>query len=74
MAGQTPGSRREWGRQLRDERKDRGLTQTEVAELVGVPQDAVSRAETGRGGIELYERLAHALDVELAIIPGPVPS
>ena len=68
------GARLEWGQQLRTERARRSLTQIEVAELIGVPQDAISRAEAGRGGLDLYERLAVALDVTLVIEPGQVAS
>lgn len=67
-------ARQSWGQQLRSERLNRNLTQTELADKLGIPQDAISRAETGRGGIDLYERLADELGVTLVIEPGSVAS
>lgn len=48
-------------------RKARGLTQAQLAELVGVDQATVSRTEAGEGGFESYLALAGALDVELKV-------
>jgi len=48
-------------------RKLRGLTQTDLAEIVGVTQPTVSRAERGDEGITLgtYRACAEALGVSL---------
>jgi len=48
-------------------RKQRGLTQEQLGELVGVSNQSVSKWETGKGfpDIKLLEPLAQALDVSL---------
>lgn len=54
-----------FGNRLREERTAQGLTQEQLAELVGVDSKTVSRAENGRHNIsiDLVARFAHALDV-----------
>lgn len=49
-------------------RKERGLTQTDVAELIGTKQSAISRLERGEEDITLSraETICSALDVELS--------
>ena len=49
-------------------RKDRGLTQTDVAELIGTKQSAISRLERGEEDITLSraELICAALEVELS--------
>ena len=51
-------------------RKLRGLTQTHLAEMIGVTQPTISRAERGDDGITLgtYRACAAALGVDLADI------
>lgn len=48
-------------------RKMRGLTQTDLAEMVGVKQPHISRIEKGDDGVSLrlYKDIASALRVEL---------
>jgi transcriptional regulator with XRE-family HTH domain len=50
---------------LRDYRKDRGLTQHQVAERAGLSQNVVSDIETGKRGpaFVTFLRLAYGLDV-----------
>lgn len=53
---------------LRQLRLDRGMTQEEVAEQVGLTRQAVSSYESGRTqpGLDILERLAQVYEVELA--------
>ena len=53
---------------IRTQREERGLTQRELAEAVGVTDKAISKWETGRGlpDVTLLEPLASALSVSLA--------
>jgi len=56
---------------LREVRKDRKLTQAELAERSGVPQSTISRIEAGgTGSITLanLERLADALGINAALL------
>lgn len=49
-------------------RKDRGMTQTDLAELIGTKQSAISRLERGEEDITLSraEAICEALSVELS--------
>ena len=53
---------------IRDLRKEKNLTQQQLAELINVSDKAVSRWETGRGlpDIGNLEDLSEALDVSVA--------
>lgn len=55
------------GKFIAEARKAKGLTQTELADKIGVTDKAVSRWERGRGfpDISLLEPLAGALDVSI---------
>lgn len=55
---------------LRQLRLDRGMTQEQVAELVGLTRQAVSSYEAGRTqpGVDILERLADVYEVELTDI------
>ena len=59
------------GSALREERKKKGLNQTEVGKLVGIEQSTVSVVEQGNGGTRLDTlfRLLAALDLELTLQP-----
>lgn len=57
--------RREWGARLRAARRDKGLTQNELAELAKIDQANVSRVEAGRAGIFATLQVASALGVTL---------
>lgn len=49
-------------------RKDRGMTQTDLAELIGTKQSAISRLERGEEDITLSraEAISEALSAELS--------
>jgi transcriptional regulator with XRE-family HTH domain len=58
--------KREFGQRLRELRRQRGVSQEELADLAGIDRTYVSGCERGRRNIGLVNihRLAHALDVE----------
>lgn len=55
--------------QIYGARLSRGLTQTQLAKLVGTKQASIARAESGdyNPSIEFLERIAKALDVPLTL-------
>jgi ribosome-binding protein aMBF1 (putative translation factor) len=57
---------------LRDAREGVALTQTELANLMGIAQSAISRIEAGRTNISLamLRRISLALGVELVVEVG----
>jgi len=55
--------------QLTRLRIERGLTQAELAELVGTKQPSIARLEAGNSGTTLLERVAAALDAQIQIVP-----
>ena len=60
---------------IRDARKHRGLTQTQLAELLGTSQSAVHRIEAGGQNLslEMVNRIAAALDSRLISVGGNGP-
>lgn len=50
-------------------RKAKGLTQQELADMVGVAQGSIARIESGKHRIRLdkLEKIAHALDIKITI-------
>lgn len=58
------------GKQIRELRKQRGMTQVELAERAGTTQGHIARIECGRYTLTMavLSRLADALDVELGFI------
>jgi transcriptional regulator with XRE-family HTH domain len=68
-------SNKEIGNRLRALRVKSGLTQTELANLVGSHQTALSQVEVGRRGVSLHQvlKLAQALNVRPDDIIGSVP-
>jgi len=66
----------ELARLIRVELRDRGLSQTEAAALLGVKQPDVSdlvRGKLSRFSIARLERFLNALDLEIRIQVGPRP-
>jgi predicted XRE-type DNA-binding protein len=66
----------ELARLIRVEIRDRGLSQTEAAALLGVKQPDVSdlvRGRLSRFSIARLERFLNALDLEIRIQVGPRP-
>ncbi len=61
---------------LREERKKKGLNQTELGMLVGIDQTTISKVEQGKPGTRLDTlfRLLSALDLELMLQPKNLPS
>ncbi|MGL5248263.1 MAG: helix-turn-helix domain-containing protein, partial [Brooklawnia sp.] len=59
------------GRLVRDARKQRGLTQNELASLLNTSQSAIHRIESGNQNLslEMINRIANALESPL-IVPG----
>lgn len=59
------------GRLIQGFRHERGLTQTQLAQLAGLRQEMISKIETGQGGVKLSTvcELLAALDLEMTIAP-----
>ena len=57
---------------IRDARKHRGLTQTQLADVLGTSQSAVHRIEAGNQNLslEMVTRIAEALDSPLISVGG----
>ena len=60
------------GAAIREARLKRGLSQTELAAMIGTDQAAISRIENGGcgGGIASYIKIADALGVKLGSLVG----
>ena len=60
---------------IRDARKHRGLTQTQLADVLGTSQSAVHRIEAGNQNLslEMVNRIAEALDSPLISVGGSGP-
>jgi len=50
-------------------RIERGLTQEELAEMVGTTQSSIARMETGTISKSLLHRMATALGAKIVIVP-----
>lgn len=64
------------GQRIRTLRKERQLTQPQLAELMGIDSKTISRAENGRYPISVDQvaRFARALNVPSAqLLPGDAP-
>lgn len=61
----TAALRRQWGTTLREARRSKGLTQSELADLADIDQANVSRVENGQGGLTAVISIAVALGVVL---------
>lgn len=68
-----PDILRDFGRKIRAARKNAGLTQTEVANRLGISQHYLSRIELGRGNPTLAQasRFAEAVDCSLSLVLWP---
>ena len=62
---------RQIGQIIRENRKQRGLSQRELGQLAGFQQETISRIETGKNRIKLQTLLVvlAVLDLELRISP-----
>lgn len=68
MANQTLNS---IAKKLAKARKDKGLTQAELGDLLGVPQSYVARVENGKSDLRTSRliEIARLLDLELLFVP-----
>ena len=59
------------GRLIQGFRHERGLNQTQLAQLAGLRQEMISKIETGQSGVKLSTvcELLAALDLEMTIAP-----
>ena len=60
-----------YGEKIRTLRKQRGLTQTQLAALLGMKQHAIANIENGLTqftGVDKLRRIADALDVPLDVL------
>jgi predicted XRE-type DNA-binding protein len=67
----------ELARVIRNEIRERSLSQSEAADLLGIKQPDVSdlvRGKLGRFSMERLERFLNALDLEVRIQIGPRPA
>lgn len=64
------------GKQIRDKRINRGLTQAQVAELARMTRQKVIAVEKGVDSVAMvaYARVLAALDCELTVIPAAMPT
>ncbi len=62
-----------WGHHLQTLRRQHGWSQAELAKLVGVAKNTITRLEIGnrRPSVDLIERLAHVLRISLAELLDP---
>jgi transcriptional regulator with XRE-family HTH domain len=64
------------GRQIREKRMNRGLTQAKLAELAGLTRQKVIAVEKGTLSVSMlaYARVLGALECEFAVIPAAMPT
>ncbi|EJM22027.1 putative transcriptional regulator [Pseudomonas sp. GM18] len=64
------------GKQIREKRMNRGLTQASLAELAGLTRQKVIAVEKGTLSVSMsaYARVLGALDCEFAVIPAAMPT
>jgi transcriptional regulator with XRE-family HTH domain len=63
-------TRKEFGQKIVEARTIKRLTQTELAERVGITQNNLSRIENGKynPGLDILIKIANALELELDFI------
>jgi UDP-N-acetylglucosamine 1-carboxyvinyltransferase len=68
----TSGYLNRIGNLIRDARKHRGWTQTQLADVLGTSQSAVNRIEQGHQNLtlEMLARIGEALDSEIVSLGG----
>ncbi|WP_253436084.1 helix-turn-helix transcriptional regulator [Pseudomonas migulae] len=64
------------GRQIREKRMNRGITQAQLAELAGLTRQKVIAVEKGALSVSMmaYARVLGALECELKVIPAAMPT
>ena len=50
-------------------RIEQGLTQAELADMIGTTQSSIARMEAGKSGKVLMQRMADALGAKIVIVP-----
>lgn len=60
------------GQRLKEIRKERGMTATELAELCGLSQTTISKVENGRwsASVDILSKICEVLDARLDIVKG----
>src|ERR1700748_3089764 len=75
-AGAAKDYARRVGTLIRNARKNRGWTQSQLAETLGTSQSAINRIEQGNQNLslDLWNRISEALDSEIVSLgrPGPL--
>ncbi|MCX2898676.1 helix-turn-helix transcriptional regulator [Pseudomonas mandelii] len=64
------------GKQIREKRTNRGLTQADLANLAGLTRQKVIAVEKGTSSVSMiaYARVLGALDCEFSVIPARMPT
>lgn len=64
------------GKQVRQRRLNRGLTQAALADLAGITRQKIIAIEKGdlSVGMTAYARVLGALDCEFALVPAAMPT
>ena len=64
-------ARNEIGKQIKQSRKAKQLTQAQLAESTRINKTTISEIENGRftGSFDIFERLLDSLDLEFSVIP-----
>ena len=59
------------GQRIADLRKEKGMTQQGLADIVGMQRNHISRIEAGRYsvGFDTLQTIAEALDADIRIVP-----
>ncbi|MBC7001712.1 helix-turn-helix transcriptional regulator [Photobacterium sp. BZF1] len=63
--------RDEIGRQIKQARKDKGLTQVQVSQLTRINKTTISEMENGRftGSFDIFERILDAVGLQFEVVP-----
>ncbi|GEM80843.1 hypothetical protein VSU01S_30880 [Vibrio superstes NBRC 103154] len=63
-------NREQIGRKIKQQRKDRQLTQLQLSELTRINKTTISEIENGRftGSFDIFERLLDAVDLQFDVV------
>lgn len=67
VSNDVSGIYKNWGQQLRDERRKQQLTQDQVAERAALDHSTVSRVEAGTAGFAGVVAVARALGIDIVL-------
>jgi len=64
------------GKQVREKRLNRGMTQADLARIAGMPRQKIISIERGELTVAMsaYARAVAALDCELTVVPAAMPT